>query len=88
MKSSLSLIKRVQQVCMYNILTYVYICIIMAMISMYVHRVVHKRMSILTSEGLSTTFEASTNIYFTQTLYVIVVTCIKIASKMLSYIIS
>ena len=27
--------------------------------------VVHKRMSILTFKGLSTTFEASTNVYFT-----------------------
>ena len=28
------------------------------------HKLVHKRMSILTFEGLSTTFEASTNVYF------------------------
>ena len=53
----------------------------------------HKRTSILTFEGLSTTFEASTNVYFTYfrhkiiKLNIIMVICVKVASKMFSSII-
>ena len=50
--------------------------------------VVHKRMSILTFEGLPTTFEASTNVYFTYFCHKIKCyngnICIKVASKMFS----
>ena len=51
-------------------------------------QLVHKRMSISTFEGLSTTFEASTNVYFTYFCHKIICysdyTCIKVASKMLT----
>ena len=47
--------------------------------------VVHKRMSILTFEGLSKTFEASTNVYFTYfviKLYIIVMLhALKLSAK-------
>ena len=50
----------------------------------------HKRMSILNFEGLSNTFEASVNIYFTYfviKLYIIMILHVfKVASKMLSSI--
>ena len=50
--------------------------------------VVHKRTSILTFEGLSTTFEASTNVYFTYFCHKIKCyngnICVKVASKMFS----
>ena len=49
---------------------------------------VHKRTSILTFEGLSTTFEASTNVYFTYFCHKIKCyngnICVKVASKMFS----
>ena len=58
--------------------SYTYICI----------NEVHKRMSILTFEGLSATFEALTNVYFTYFYHKIIrysdYTCITVASKMLS----
>ena len=45
----------------------------------------HKRTSILTFEGLSTTFEASTNVYFTYFCHKIKCyngnICVKVASK-------
>ena len=50
--------------------------------------VVHKRMSILTFEGLSTTFKALTNVYFTYFCHKIKCyngnICVKVASKMFS----
>ena len=49
---------------------------------------VHKRTSILTFEGLSTTFEASTNVYFTYFCHKIKCyngnICVKVASKIFS----
>ena len=49
---------------------------------------VHKRMSILTFEGLSATFKASTNVYFTYFCHKIICysdyTWITVASKMLT----
>ena len=49
---------------------------------------VHKRTSILTFEGLSTTFEASTNVNFTYFCHKIKYyngnICVKVASKMFS----
>ena len=51
-------------------------------------KLVHKRMSILTFEGLSTTIEASMNVYFTYFCHKIICysdyTCITVASKMLT----
>ena len=51
--------------------------------------IVHKRMPILTFEGLSTTFEGSTNVYFTYFCHKIICysdyTCITVASKVLTF---
>ena len=57
-------------------------------VTTYKYTLVHKRMSILTFEGLSTTFEASTNVYFIYFCHKIICysdyTCITVASKMLT----
>ena len=58
----------------------------------YVRILVQKQMSILTFEGLSATFEASTNVYFTYFCHKIICssdyTCITVASKMLTSLLS
>ena len=62
---------------MYRHSCYMHVCT-------YVRTLVHKRMSILTFEGLSTTFEASTNVYFTFVikLYIKVITyALKLPTK-------